>query len=278
MLFRNAVFSGKSETQRLAQANASKLEIENTWKTAKQNFQDKWPHKGHKLIFIIQEGYKNIDAEDATDVITEINLREKHEPIDVILHTHGGSAIASDRIAEALVREPQTTAYVPFYAESGGTEIALATRKIILGRGAGLSPVDMQLAGWPARDWIQLAKERGDKASEEVLMLAKTAERLLKDETRKVCELINRRHKGWFGWRGCSLARELTSGDRFHGEIIRYSQAKRLGINASNRLPRILYEFISMRREQLRLLRELEEQISLVQQKMSETTPVLAST
>ena len=265
----SVAFARMNEAQRIAYANTAKVEIENAWQATVAEFRKNWPGDA-RLLFIIHEGRDGIDAEDANDIITEINLLKRNEPIDIILHTHGGSASASDRIAYAIVDRPHTTAFVPFYAESGGTEIALATQKIVFGNSANLSPVDLQLGGIPARDVVRLAKELGDRASEDLRLEAMVAEKALEDETERLCKLINRRHRSpwwWLGLGGCRLARTLASGDRFHGHPISYKEARSLGINAGRRMPKSVYRLISVRRDQLRQLRELDPQITVVRKR-----------
>ena len=54
-------------------------------------------------------------------------------PIDIILHTPGGLALAATQIAMALKAHPaKKTVIVPHYAMSGGTLIAFAADKIIM--------------------------------------------------------------------------------------------------------------------------------------------------
>ncbi len=261
-------------TQGSVDAPNTKAAIEDAWQTAKMKFQKAWPRKGRHLLFVVHDENIAIDDEVADNLIAEVNLLGKHQPVDVILHTHGGGATPTDRIAHSLVGRKNTAAFVPFYAWSGGTEIALATQKIFLGKGATLGPMDIQMNGIPARDFIRLAEELGENADPGLRLLAMQASRALRDETKRVCALINRRHKGWFGLRGCALAQKLTEGDMYHGEPIRYKKARRLGVKAERRVPDMLYPFISTRREQLKALRQLDAQITFVQVHAAEKDPV----
>jgi hypothetical protein len=257
--------------RRHADLNTEREEIGTEWETLKGHLRQSWPRKRHRLLFVIHEGAQKIDDEEATDLITEINLLDKSVPLDVILHTHGGYLSACDRIAEALVRRPRTAAFVPFYAMSGGTKIALATRQIFFGSGANLGPTDVQYMGSPALDIIQTAREEGDAASEQLKFAAREVRRVLKEESKKACRLINRRHKGFFG--GCSLAQNLTSGERYHGARITYAEARKLKIKVSDKLPKVLYEFIAKRRPQLRRLQELESAVKVITASIGDRAP-----
>ena len=255
---------------RVAHGHPTPAEIEESWREAKKAFQARWPRKERKLIFIIQEGEQHLDDEAATDVMTELSLVDRRMGIDLVLHTHGGSAVSADRISAMLVRRKRTASFVPFYAESGGTQIALSTQMIFFGRGAALTGVEVEAGGWPAHDIIELARARGDNASEDLALLARTAERAVHNEARRLRRMINFNHKGFLGWRGRALSERLAGG---HGELIRYRAAKRLGLWVRRGVPSALYEFVGMRREQLRMLRELHKQVTLVQHPTRDPSP-----
>lgn len=259
-----------TKVQRFAAADNTRLEIETAWQSAKGALQATWPREGHKLLFVIHEGEQILYDEEATDIITEINLLDKRTPVDVVLHTPGGLLSACDRVSEALLRRKRTAAFVPFYAMSGGTKIALATESVVFGNGANLGPIDVQYGGRPARDILQLEREMGDKASEELKLAAKEVRRVLEQESRQACAHINRKHKGF--WGRCELADELTKGERYHGARITLKEAKKLGIRATKGLPSVLYEFVSKRRAQLKELARLEQALRIVQTKAAEET------
>src|SRR5262249_28798364 len=53
-------------------------------------------------------------------------------PIDLVLHTPGGLVLAAMQIARAVeAHKAKVTVYVPVYAMSGGTLIALAANEIV---------------------------------------------------------------------------------------------------------------------------------------------------
>ena len=84
-----------------------------------------------------------INIEDSEAVLRAIRLTPPEQPIDVILHTPGGLVLAAEQIAKALVeRKGKVTVFVPHYAMSGGTLIALAADEIVMDANAVLGPVD----------------------------------------------------------------------------------------------------------------------------------------
>jgi hypothetical protein len=94
---------------------------------------------------------RHIDLEDAQTIIAAIKETPPETPIDLVLHTPGGLVLAAMQIARAIESHPaKATVFVPVYAMSGGTLIALAADEIVLGEFSVLGPIDPQIAGLPA--------------------------------------------------------------------------------------------------------------------------------
>ena len=75
-----------------------------------------------------------------------IRATPNDQPIDLILHTPGGLVLAAEQIARALVEHKgKITVFVPHYAMSGGTLIALAADEIVIDSNAVLGQVDPQI-------------------------------------------------------------------------------------------------------------------------------------
>src|SRR5882762_10082425 len=85
----------------------------------------------------------SIGIEDSEAILRAIRLTPADQPIDLVLHTPGGLVLAAEQIAKALVeRKAKVTVFVPHYAMSGGTLIALAADEIVMDANAVLGPVD----------------------------------------------------------------------------------------------------------------------------------------
>jgi ClpP class serine protease len=102
-------------------------------------------------------------------------------PIYFLIHTPGGLVLAAMQIARAVeAHKAKVNVYVPVYAMSGGTLIALAANEIVLGEFSVLGPIDPQIAGLPA---ASIVKARDSKPVESVfdltLILADVAEKAL---------------------------------------------------------------------------------------------------
>jgi ClpP class serine protease len=124
---------------------------------------------------------RHIDLEDAQTIIAAIKETPDDVPIDLVIHTPGGLVLAAMQIARAVeAHKAKVTVYVPVYAMSGGTLIALAADEIVLGEFSVLGPIDPQIAGLPA---ASIVKARDSKPIEGVfdltLVLADVGEKAL---------------------------------------------------------------------------------------------------
>src|SRR5512143_1452126 len=118
-----------------------------------------------------------IDIHDSEEVLRAIKLTDPNVPIDLILHTPGGLVLATEQIAMALCRRPgKVTVFVPHYAMSGGTLLALAADEIVMDENAVLGPVDPQLGQWPANSILKAVEQKPvSEVDDETLIMADIA-------------------------------------------------------------------------------------------------------
>src|SRR2546428_12400582 len=94
---------------------------------------------------------QSITIEDSEATLRAIRLTQPEQPLDLILHTPGGLVLAAEQIAKALVEHKgKVTVFVPHYAMSGGTLIALTADEGVMDPNAGLRPVDPPLRRFAA--------------------------------------------------------------------------------------------------------------------------------
>src|SRR5260370_10409724 len=104
---------------------------------------------------------RDIDINDCEDVLRDIQMTDDDVPLDIILHTPGGLVLAALQIAHAIRgHKAKVTAFVPHYAMSGGTLIALATDEIVMCPHSVLGPVDPQVGHFPASSLIKLLEQK----------------------------------------------------------------------------------------------------------------------
>jgi len=134
-----------------------------------------------------------IDINDSEEVIRAIHLTDPAVPVDLVLHTPGGLVLASLQIARAIHQRPgKVTVFVPHYAMSGGTLIALAADEIVMCPHAVLGPVDPQLGSRPAASILRvLSRKQAADMDDETLILADVAEKAVAQVRQAVQELLS---------------------------------------------------------------------------------------
>src|SRR5438132_6913363 len=168
-----------------------------------------------------------IDINDSEHILRAIRLCEEHCPIDLILHTPGGLVLAAGQIAHALAGHPgKVTVFVPHYAMSGGTLIALAADEVVMDENAVLGPVDPQLGEYPAASILAAARVENPNRDDRTLILADLAGKAVQQVERTVFHLVRQRLGEE---RGRELARTLSAGQGTHDYPITVEEAKSLG-------------------------------------------------
>lgn len=196
------------------------------------------------LLGIPVSRYINID--DSEQVLRAVRLTDKDVPIDLVLHTPGGLVLAAEQIAEALLRHPaKVTVFVPHYAMSGGTLIALAADEIVMDANAVLGPVDPQLGQYPAASLLKVLERKEPKdIDDQTMIFADMARKALAQVKKTVMELL--RDKGWDQARVEQVAERLSQGTWTHDYPINVSEARELGLSISTDMPLEVYDLISL--------------------------------
>jgi ClpP class serine protease len=188
---------------------------------------------------------RHIDLEDAQTVIAAIKETPPERPIDLILHTPGGLVLAAMQIARAVEAHPaKVTVYVPVYAMSGGTLIALAADEIVLGEFSVLGPIDPQIAGLPA---ASIVKARNSKPIADVfdltLVLADVSEKALAQVKRGAVELLTPRLEQA---QAEALADKLAGGQWTHDYALTATEARELGLPVRVAMPLKVMELMKL--------------------------------
>ena len=188
---------------------------------------------------------RHIDLEDAQTIIAAIKETPPDVPIDLVLHTPGGLVLAAMQIARAVEAHPaKVTVYVPVYAMSGGTLIALAADEIVLGEFSVLGPIDPQIAGLPA---ASIVKARDTKPVEDVfdltLVLADMSEKALAQVKRGAVELLTPRMEQAAAE---ALADKLAGGHWTHDYALTANEAARSGLPVKVGMPLEVLELMKL--------------------------------
>ena len=114
-------------------------------------------HRQETMSFLGFPLMRYIDVNDAEEMMHACALTDPDVPLDLVLHTPGGLVLASLQIARAVRhRKSKVTVFVPHYAMSGGTLIAMAADEIVMAPHAVLGPVDPQLGQNPAASLLKV--------------------------------------------------------------------------------------------------------------------------
>ena len=110
----------------------------------------------------------SIDDYNRNSFINSLKGLDKNKGLDLILHTPGGDLAATKSIVEYLLAffNNDIRVIVPHTAMSAGTMMACAGKEIIMGLHSTLGPIDPQLSGVPANEYLKLF-EQGKKALSE---------------------------------------------------------------------------------------------------------------
>ncbi len=175
-----------------------------------------------------------IDIHDSEEVLHAIQMTDSNVPIDLVLHTPGGLVLAAVQIARALHEHTgKVTAFVPHYAMSGGTLIALAADEIVMSRHAVLGPVDPQLGQSPAASILKVLEQKPmAEIDDATLILADQAEKAIRQVQESVLELLAQHYPAE---QAAHLARVLSEGTWTHDYPISVTKAQELGLPVSDK-------------------------------------------
>lgn len=198
-------------------------------------------HRQESFAFLGVPFARYINIEDSEAVLRAVRMTPPDMPIDIVLHTPGGVALAAEQIAEALLRhKAPVTVIVPHYAMSGGTMIALAADQILVDRNAVLGPLDPQIKGQPAAAILEAVNAKPiDKVEDETLILAAIARRALAQIRASVIKIIV--DGGQTREQAERIADLLATGRFTHDYAIDFDEARGMGLPVADELPKEIY-------------------------------------
>ncbi len=189
---------------------------------------------------------KFLDIEDSEAILRAIRMTPENMPIDMIIHTPGGVALAATQIANALAdHKAGVRVIIPHYAMSGGTMIALSADEIIMDKHAVLGPVDPQLGGEPAASVVKIKEMKNiEDIKDETLVKIDMGEKALKQMKETLSGILLK--KGYSKEDSLKIASELSSGKWTHDFPITVTHAKELGLNISTDVPKEVYALMDL--------------------------------
>ncbi len=203
-------------------------------------------HRQEQIGFFGIPIFKFITIEDSERVLRAIRMTPDDMPIDFIIHTPGGLALAATQIANALVKhKAPVRVIVPHYAMSGGTLIALAADEIIMDENAVLGPVDPQIGNMPAASILKVLEKKEPKdMDDQTLILADVSEKAIKQMVDYLVELLTK--NGMDEEKAKKIAEELATGKYTHDYPLTVEHLQKLGLPVNTNVPEEVYELMEL--------------------------------
>jgi ClpP class serine protease len=202
-------------------------------------------HRQETMSFLGFPVFRYIDINDSEAVIRAIHLTDPGIPIDLVLHTPGGLVLAATQIARAINhRKGKVSVFVPHYAMSGGTLIALASDEIIMSEHAVLGPVDPQLGEYPAASVLKVLEEKPrERIDDDTIIKADQSKKAIAQVRDTVRELLGGKYPNEVAEK---LSNLLSQGTWTHDYPITCDHAKDLGLHVSSNMPANFLELLAL--------------------------------
>ncbi len=198
-----------------------------------------------------------IDIDDAQAIIHAIRTTPDHQPIALVLHTPGGLVLAAMQIARAVkAHKGKVSVYVPVYAMSGGTLIALAADEIVMGDFSVLGPIDPQIAGLPAPSIVNVTHQKPlTHVHDLTLVLADIGAKAIAQLRSGATDLMRERLGEA---QAQAIAERLTAGHWTHDYAITPEEAREIGLTISTELPEAVTDLMTLYPQPVRQTESVE--------------------
>jgi ClpP class serine protease len=209
-------------------------------------------HRQETMRFLGFPIARYIDINDSEEVLRAIQMTDDDVALDIILHTPGGLVLAALQIARAInEHKAKTTVFVPHYAMSGGTLIALAADEIVMSKHAVLGPIDPQIGQSPAASLIKVVEEKPiEKVDDQTLVLADVGRKAIAQLKQSASEILRRRLPAD---KAEALAAKLSTGTWTHDYPLFAATARELGLPVSTEMPDDVLELMKLYPQSVRM-------------------------
>ncbi len=186
-----------------------------------------------------------IGIEDTETTLQKMRKISPETPVDFIIHTPGGYALAAQMMAMAIKFHPsKVTVMVPFYAMSGGSLMSLAAGEIRMEKYSVLGPVDPQIPTpdgmYPAGSIATLVKTKPiQNITDRMIIMSDVANLEIENAKAFVIWLLQGKMDKEQAER---VADFLARGYMSHATPITLDVARALGLNVVEGIPDKVYE------------------------------------
>jgi ClpP class serine protease len=202
-------------------------------------------HRQETMRFLGFPIARFIDINDSEEVLRAIQMTDDDVALDIVLHTPGGLVLAALQIARAIhEHKAKTTVFVPHYAMSGGTLIALAADEIVMSRHAVLGPIDPQLGQSPAASLIKVIEQKPiARIDDQTLVMADVGRKAIAQLKQSAGDILKKRLPVE---KAEALAEKLSTGTWTHDFPLFATTAKELGLPISTEMPNDVLELMKL--------------------------------
>jgi ClpP class serine protease len=186
-----------------------------------------------------------IDINDSEDLLRAIQMTDDAIPLDIVLHTPGGLVLAALQIAHAInEHKAKVTVFVPHYAMSGGTLVALAADEIVMSKHAVLGPIDPQLGQQPAASLVRIVEQKPiSKIDDQTLVMADVGRKAIAQLRQSASDILKRRLPPD---KADALAEKLSTGTWTHDYPLFAATAKELGLPVNTDIPNDVLDLMKL--------------------------------
>src|SRR5579872_1956660 len=193
-------------------------------------------HRQETMRFLGFPVARYIDINDSEEVLRAIQMTDDDISLDIVLHTPSGLVLAALQIARAInEHKSKVTVFVPHYAMSGGTLIAMAADEIVMSKHAVLGPIDPQLGQSPAASLIKVVEQKPiSEIDDQTLVMADVGRKAISQLKQSATDILKRRMPAD---KAEALADKLSSGSWTHDYPLFAATANELGLPVSTDIP-----------------------------------------
>jgi ClpP class serine protease len=186
-----------------------------------------------------------IDINDSEEVLRAIQMTDEEVPLDIVLHTPGGLVLAALQIARAIhEHKAKVTVFVPHYAMSGGTLIALAADEIIMSKHAVLGPIDPQIGQSPAASLVKVVEQKPiERIRDETLVMADVGRKAIAQLKQSASDILKKRLPSD---KAEALAEKLSTGTWTHDYPLFADVVKDLGLPVNTNIPNDVLDLMKL--------------------------------
>jgi ClpP class serine protease len=202
-------------------------------------------HRQETMRFLGFPLVRYIDINDSEEVLRAIQMTDEEVPLDIVLHTPGGIVLAALQIARAIhEHKAKVTVFVPHYAMSGGTLIALAADEIVMSKHAVLGPIDPQLGQSPAASLVKVVEQKPiERIDDETLVMADVGRKAIAQLKQSASDILKKRLPAD---QADALAEKLSTGTWTHDYPLFAATAKELGLPVNTAIPNEVLDLMKL--------------------------------